>query len=213
MSKQAQTQLHAKRLREALAQIPDLRSLPDKVWSPTFEGWQERVTQSLATVFGSDQDYTRRFKRLRFLSPQFHPSRTWNSDDEQEFTADLALAEELLKEALEELDVAPPAQDATPAASVRSPVPVVINVTNLLSQATNVTVSQILASSQFSSLPAEVQEKAALHAKELDEEIRGQQRWPVLAKSLEALKSLGKGAYEHVALPLLLDMLKKQAGL
>jgi len=33
-----------------------------------------------------------------------------------------------------------------------------------------------------------------------------------MAKSLEALKGLGKPVYEQVALPLLLDLIKRQTG-
>jgi hypothetical protein len=60
--------------------------------------------------------------------------------------------------------------------------------------------------------PAEIVQ-AKKYAQELAEEAKGQQRWPILAKSAEALKSLGKSVYENVALPLLLEMIKKQLGL
>ena len=62
-------------------------------------------------------------------------------------------------------------------------------------------------------LSSEDRIQAEKHAKDLSEEVKGQQRWPILAKSLEALKALGKSAYEQVAIPLILDMLKKQSGL
>ncbi len=41
----------------------------------------------------------------------------------------------------------------------------------------------------------------------------GQQRWPVMAQSFDTLKALGKGVYEKAALPLLLELIKKQIGL
>ena len=50
-------------------------------------------------------------------------------------------------------------------------------------------------------------------AKELEAESKGKKRWSVLAKSLDALKAMGKAVYERVAIPLLLDMLKKEVGL
>ncbi len=62
-------------------------------------------------------------------------------------------------------------------------------------------------------MPQMARSAAESHAKHLEVEIKGQQRWPILAKSIEALKMLGKPVYENVALPLVLEMLKKQSGL
>lgn len=50
-------------------------------------------------------------------------------------------------------------------------------------------------------------------AAEIQQEANGKQQWSVLAKSLDGLRELGKTAYKEVALPLLLELLKKQAGL
>ena len=48
---------------------------------------------------------------------------------------------------------------------------------------------------------------------DLNEEANGPQRWPVLAKLVDAVRDTGAVAYKEVAIPLLLEMLKKQAGL
>ena len=59
----------------------------------------------------------------------------------------------------------------------------------------------------------DMKKKAQKLAKELEAESKGKKRWSVLAKSLDALKAMGKAVYERVAIPLLLDMLKKEVGL
>ena len=89
--------------------------------------------------------------------------------------------------------------------------PVVVNVFNTLSQTTTVTFSQVIEAAE--SLPPEQREGARAAAEEFKTEADGQQRWPVLARPLEKLQALGKPAYEKVALPLLLEFIKKQAGL
>lgn len=49
-------QLHLRRLREALAQIPKLRAQYD-AHSPEFKTWQDRVTQSLTELFDKGHNY------------------------------------------------------------------------------------------------------------------------------------------------------------
>jgi len=56
-------------------------------------------------------------------------------------------------------------------------------------------------------------ERAKNFAVEIQREANGKQQWSVLAKSLDGLREPGKTAYKEVAMPLLLELLKKQAGL
>jgi hypothetical protein len=90
---------------------------------------------------------------------------------------------------------------------------IVVNVTNVLSQSTDIELSGILTTLDSLGLPPDKLLQAKTYAKELAEEAQGQQRRPVMAKSLQALKALGKSVYENVTLPMPLDMLKKQTGL
>jgi hypothetical protein len=124
------------------------------------------------------------------------------------------LSEQLLADVLEELDVAPhiPSISSQRTSSSLTP-PIVINVTNVLSQTLDVQMTQILASLDDLGLSHGERSQAEKVARELEQEAKGQQRWPVLSKSLETLRGLGKSVYERVAIPLLLEMLKKQAGL
>jgi len=210
------TELHVRRLQEGMAQIPRLREIPEKAHASEFSGWERRMNQGLETVFGRDHDYTRRFGMLRFWSTRFAlgGGRVWTQRDQEIFDADLHSAEGILYDALEEAEVAPPPADVPiPGVPDRPSGSVIINLNNILSQATNVSTSQVLATIDSLGLTKGDRDVAAAHAKDLEAEIRGEQRWPVLAKSLAALKALGKGVYERVALPLILDMMKKQAGL
>jgi hypothetical protein len=181
-----------------------------------FATWQDRARQNLAVLFGESHDYTKRFSILPFRDARttVFGGPIWSPSDQAHFERDLAMAEQILKDALGELSVVP--ATVTPQASTSSPKAppsIVINVTNVLSQATSVQLSQVLGALNELELDAEQRAQAEEHAKSLDQEARGAQRWPVMAKSLEALKALGKPVYERVALPLLLDILKKQVGM
>src|SRR5882724_11902866 len=112
-TKDGQTKIHVRRLQEALEQIPDLRKLPNGAWNPTFETWQQRVNQSLRTIFGAENDYGKQFKRLGFCVPQFRPEGAgWSGADQREFENDLTVSEQVLTDALEEVDFAPAQQEA-----------------------------------------------------------------------------------------------------
>jgi len=122
-------------------------------------------------------------------------------------------AHDIIFDALAEAQVVPK-KDVDMQKSVSHPATrVVVNITNVLSQTTHVELKQILSALDSMNLSPNDLEEAKKHAQELSQETQGQQRWPVLAKSLEGLKSLGKSVYENVALPLLLEMLKKQTGI
>jgi len=137
----------------------------------------------------------------------------WSHRDQEFFYNDLDRARALLTDAIEKFPVlADQASPVTASASSARP-QIVVNVTNVLSQSTHVELSQILTTLDSLGLPPDRLSEAKMHAKELAEEAQGQQRWPVLAKSLKALESMGKSVYENVALPILLEMPKIQTGL
>jgi len=124
------------------------------------------------------------------------------------------LAEQILSDALEEFEVAPPVATNALERVTNSTTPqIIVNVSNVLSQTVEVEINQVLASLDDLNLSEEEHTQAEKYAKELAKETKGQQRWSVLSKSLDALKAIGKSVYERVAIPLILEMLKKQAGL
>ena len=137
----------------------------------------------------------------------------WSHRDQEVFYNELDRARAVLTDAIEKFPVlADQTSPVTASASSARP-QIVLNVTNVLPQSTHVELSQILTTLDSLGLPPDKLSEVKMHARELAEEAEGQQRWPVLAKSLEALKSMGKSVYENVALPILLEMPKKQTGL
>jgi len=129
------------------------------------------------------------------------------------FEADIRQARSIIVDALEEISVSPPKAEPAPAKEPMRQTQIVVNVQNVLSQTNHVEISHLISNLDTLGLPPEEHSQAEAHAKELAKEAMGEQRWPVLAKSLDALKSMGKLVYENVALPLILEMLKRQAGL
>lgn len=212
-----QKDLHLRRLRESLQAIQDFRYRGVNTADPPFRTWRERTQQSLSELFGEKHDYTNRFLSLLFRKPRVAfrsvGREDWTQEDQAFFKDALTRAHDILKDALEEFPVLEiQAQPVTTSTSPKQP-QIVVNVTNVLSQSTHVELSQILSNLELLGLPPEQLTQAKAHAAELAKEAQGEQRWPILVKSLEALKSMGKSVYENVALPLLLEMLKKQTGL
>jgi hypothetical protein len=209
------SQLHIRRIREGLTQLAEIRKRGENAFSPDFKAWKQRVAQSIREVFGKDHDYTRRFARLGFWETRISLGQhRWSPQDQKKFEEDAVLAERLLSDVLEELDVAPRVRESgRQKASRTSVTPIIINVKNVLSQTVDIAMSQLLSSLDDLPLSGGERAQAEKLARELADEARGKQRWPVIAKTLEMLKGLGKSIYERVAIPLILEMLKKQAGL
>lgn len=205
--------LHIKRINEGRDQIAEFLQKNENAFSPTFQAWQQRIKQSLSELFGQDHGYSRRFSSLYFHAPRMTPGeRSWDFRDQSNFEKHISLAEQILSEAIEEFEISPPATELEKE-SVSVPPQIVVNVNNVLSQTVEVEMSQVLASLDGLNLSGEERAQAERYAKELDEEVKGEQRWPVMSKTLDSLKTIGKSVYERVAIPLLLEMLKKQAGL
>ena len=211
---EARKAMHARRLQDALSQIPYLLSDGINVFSSEFETWQERTLQSLTELFTKDGGYTRRFTFLRFWHARASIGRghTWTGDDQELYESDMKLAKQILIDALEELQLPPEpsALDNLPRATVPQ---VVLNVTNVLSQMTDIKIENVINRIDSLAMTPVEKEQVKKAAMDLNEEANGPQRWPVLAKLVDAVKSIGGVAYKEVAIPLILEMLKKQAGL
>ncbi len=214
-----QRDLHLRRLRESLQAITRFGDNRVNALDSDFTTWRDRTKQSLSELFGREHDYARRFSSLRFWEARIkvnmgrNSGPDWSRRDQDTFENALDSARAILTDALEEFPVLE--NHVLPSAvSTLSPRPqIIVNAINVLSQSTHVEMSQIYSTLDSLGLPPDQLSQAKTHAQELADEAQGQQRWPILAKSLEALKSMGKSIYENVALPLLLEMLKKQAGL
>jgi hypothetical protein len=214
---EANRELHLGRLRKGLAAIPGIRAGSDRALDPSFGSWKSRSEQSLGVLFGEQHQYTRDFSHLNFWLPRvtFGPGPVgWSSHDERQFQEDLIRAEQILTDALEEVEVfEPPVPTIPPVPRSASQPPLSVTVVNILSQTNVVQIKQLYAEIESLNLPQSVEREAKLKAAELEAEVRGAQRWPILAKTLDGIKSLGKPVYDRIAIPLLLEMLKKQAGL
>jgi hypothetical protein len=212
-------ELHLGRLRKGLAAIPEIRARGDRALDPTFKSWKSRTEQSLGVLFGQEHHYTREFSFLNFWLPRVSFGQgpvSWSSGDQQQFDEDLVRAEQILTDALEEIEVFEPplrTTEPTPTPRSQSQPPLSVTVINVLSQTNVVQINQLYAEIESLGLPPSVEKEANSKAAELEAEVHGEQRWPLLAKTLDSLKALGKPVYEKVAIPLLLEMLKRQAGL
>lgn len=215
-----QKNLHHSRLRGCILAIDGLLKNNVNVHDLNFKTWKDRVKQSLIELFGKDSNYLKRFSSLQFWTPRstvsFSPGshqQQWSQQDQATFNEALLRARDLLEDALEEIPVLPPKVEPVLAGAASRQPQIVLNIHNVLSQTTHVDINQVLSNLNSLNLPSEQLSQAKEHAQELSNETQGAQRWPVLAKSLDALKSMGKSVYENVAIPLILEMLKKQAGL
>ena len=141
-----------------------------------------------------------RYNSIRGSRITGDPVATWQSGLQQ--------ADKILQEAIEEAELGPPAP--TPAQSVANPSGLTVNVNNVFSPVVHVTFTQLVTQLEELRLPPAEQEQALQHLRALEKETTDEQRWPVIARSLEAMKALGKGVYEKVALPLLVEYLKRQ---
>jgi hypothetical protein len=210
-------ELHVKRLRDGSARLDEVSRL--NAHHPDFRIWRDRTNQAFGQLFGRGHDHTTRFSQLQFWHARAsigYEERDWSPRDQQLFTEDLHKARRILQDALEELEVALPelpGSDLTAPIRVGSVTPITIKVHNVLAESSHFYFSDLIANLDALGLSQMDRSAAESHARQLEVEIKGQQRWPVLAKSIEALKMLGKPVYENVALPLVLEMLKTQAGL
>lgn len=132
----------------------------------------------------------------------------------QSWPTGLKLIEKVLDEAIEEASVDAPISPPEP-----SPYPprpqLVVNVQNhnVFSPAVHVSISQLVQQLDTLGLSDAERGVAAEQLHELHAETEGQKRWPVIARLLESVKSLGKDVYKNVAVPLIVEFLKKEAGL
>ena len=112
----ADTDLHIQRLREAIEKAEEHpRTQGVSTYTPAWRAWHDRTIQSLQAKGLSD--YAKRFDSLVFKEPyESSDSRLWDSEPGT-FDEDFRLAQEIVRDALEDLSVRP----ATPPPATRMP--------------------------------------------------------------------------------------------
>lgn len=216
--------LYLKRLRDGRAAIKDLRRATSL--TSAFQHWEERVERSLVELFGEDHPYHGDFAALSFSDGWPDEPEDWTSEDQEAFGLDLKAAERILDDAIEEAEhLAPVAVaaseianagpvDAAPVREREAVSPAVhVNVYNVLSQMTVASTAQIVASLHELNLSPSERAAAERLVEDFEGEAQGKQRWSKLGKTIDRLKQLGTSVYEKVAVPLLLEYLKRQLGI
>lgn len=98
-------ELHAERLKNALEDIEGMREKNITALDSEFDIWKQKVQESLTVLFGKDHRRTDRFRELDFwlIRADCGGSIHWSRIDKGIFDKDLAIAEDILSGALEEL--------------------------------------------------------------------------------------------------------------
>lgn len=97
---------HIERLQEAIKKAAEFRSQGLSSWTPAFKAWREKTLQSLAAV-GAGANYIERFKSLGFDEPYVSPNPRLFDSKPGTFDEDLQFAQDVIKEALEDLPAVP----------------------------------------------------------------------------------------------------------
>lgn len=208
-------ELHLKRLRESLDQIPTLVSEGKTSRDVEFKAWYDQTRRSFTEIFGDGSSYCRDFLRLIFQETRITVGRPTGPGprDREIFAESMKRAQRIIAAAIEEAEI--PVGEIQPTRQeghTQAPPQLVINITNVLSQVTNVEIAQVLQNLNNLGLTPTQKEEAERLARGLDTEVKGQKRWPSLAKSIEGLKAIGDTVYKQVAIPILVEMLKKEMG-
>ncbi len=209
-------QLHLKRLKECLEQIPKLEGR--SAYDPEFKTWLTQTRSSLIELFGERSLNDRNLIKITFIEAGYRMGRPTGPSprDLQVFKDGVKMAESVIKKAIEEAEFTADVVETPyepPPKPVKSSPQITVNVINMLSQVTNVEITQLLQNLNNLGLTASQKAQAEQLTKELDAEVKGQKRWPILGRCIEGLKALGDTVYKQVAIPLLLEMLKKEVGL
>jgi hypothetical protein len=208
--------LYISRLQESLRKIP---SLPGRtVHAAEFKIWRERTQQTLEILsaeFGLNLSYSKQFRNLEFWESRAMSIHglSWTTEDEQIFEDDLERTKRIVSDALEEMQFVSETPKLNEEKKAMEMAPIVLQITNILSQTTHIEISQVIQGLDSLGLPKEQRDKAEQLARELDLETKGERRWPILTKCIDGLKAIGDSVYKQVAIPLLLEMLKKEMGL
>ena len=103
------TALHKKLIREGLTEISNLPQENRNAFSMVFGDWKKRVTRSLTELFGKSHHHTARFSVLKFWRTRTSiVEHRVTHEDQEKFEDDLSKAKQILSNATEEFQSAPP---------------------------------------------------------------------------------------------------------
>jgi hypothetical protein len=202
--------LKVRRLREAKERIAEFSARSPVLRDPEYDDWRQAVIHLLNELF-APSSYSIRFQKLRIhaVVHNYRSGTHWGNDPDGTWHSGLEQADRLLGEAIEEAELGAPPVASLPSTPTKNS-GIVVNVTNVFSPSVHITFEQVLG--ELNNLPLSASERAIAgeYLQELEGETKGEKRWPLIARSLEGMKALGKGVYEKVALPLLVEFLKRQ---
>lgn len=204
-----------RRLGEERARIAGFQAREPKLNDPDFEEWEKTVHSLLRELFGGGE-FVLRFRQLRFrpINHYMGGHTEWYGDPKVSWDTSLQHADKILGEALEEAGVEFPPEQPSHSMRERAPnVVVTVQNQNIFSPNVHVSVTQLIQRLDALALSNAEKQIATEHLQDLQTEIEGQMRWPIIAKSLEAMKSIGKNVYKEIAVPLLVEFLKRESGL
>lgn len=170
----------------------------------------------LNEIFGPSE-FILRFQQLTFRPLTYAVGRgpRWAKEPGENWRHSLRETDKIIAEAVEEGGVPAPSTVPEPT-QPRRPLPnVVVNVhnENVFSPTVHISVAQLLDRLDALPLSSAERELAAEQLRELEAETQGQGRWPLIARSLESMKAIGKSVYKDIAVPLLVEYLKRESGL
>lgn len=96
-------EFHKERLKSALEDINVIREKNVTALDSEFEIWKQNVQESLTVLFGEDHGRTDNFRKLAFwlIRTDCGGSIHWSRIDKRIFDKDLAIAKDILSDALE----------------------------------------------------------------------------------------------------------------
>jgi hypothetical protein len=210
--------LLVQRLRDSIEKAGELSARLPVLHDPEYDEWSKGTIHVLSELFGTTTfGYHMRFVQVtcRATTSVRGGQRAFRPDYRTVWTEGLRQKEMVLREALQEAELGPrdPTHVLTPIAATQGHAPVVVNVHNVFSPSIQISFNQLIARLDALPLEASEREAARTELEAIESEVRGSGRWPVIGRSLEALKSMGKSVYKEIAVPLIVEYLKREAGL
>jgi len=215
-----QRELKIRRLREAIDRIPAFDERGPLLEDTEFDSWGRGVLQILTElfdpgVFGYAQRFARITCRSIYMGGGYTRRRSFKSDYLEVWSRGLREKEIILRQALEEAETVEEIPVPVPQSILTAPLPPTPHVTINVSQANQNVASatnrtEVSMSTELVRLFDELQIPAD-HRQELEAPIREAEG--SLRKCVDAVKRIGGVAVKDVALPLLVEYLKRREGL
>ena len=211
MAQDPKRTLYMMRLQKALEKCQAFQKQSVTVYEPEFESWQESALQALQELLPKS-GYAKRFEWLHFCAPRARlSSDDWAGDDQEEMEGDLKRAESILQEAAEEATLGL-TNSESPVPSARTPTVKVEN-TIIVSQSLFLDINQAFSALDRLGLAPDDQERAKTALRAVENEMKTGGSLKEIGSWMDILKTVGKGVFEKVALPVLAQYIKQLTGL